>query len=1080
MWLFWIVSIFSSVVYICCQDGAFEPPEDDWVPPSTTTIAPTEPPHVFCPTDILTTYPCTCEKGGTEGLTLHCENANLAMMALGLGNVKDKLINSLLMTRNYVRRLKGSVLHNITISNLEVSYNKIEDIDGDVFDTLGESLVTLNLEGNNLKNVPSAINKLSKLQYLNLANNQITVLPANAFSGLPGVKELRLDGNKINKIFPGAFNNILRSLDKLHLQHNKIQKFERNVFKQMVKLKYLDISYNDFSKFAKTDFTDLTFLWFLNVSNNHLNEFPRSALTRNAQLRVLNASNNNLKEIDAYLLRGLRLLRDLYLAGNKIKTIAQRALITPTRLRTLDLARNSMQDIGYEMFKDMNWLERLDLSYNKISRIASNSFIRMFQVVVDLSHNNISFIGKGAFVEMSNVTVFDLSYNSISEIAPETFQNSDVNELRLDYNNITDLSKVLITNLTGIKIFNVTHNKIDKIDRKSFSKKKLYELHTIDLSYNNITEVSGNAFEKFGSIRNIIMHHNKIRKIGYGSFGTISTLLEIDISHNNISEVTSGGFTSLVSLRMLYINDNFLRTMFVVPIALNEVHIENNTITRIPPGIFPAMNSLLHLYLDYNNITRLERGSFRGLLTLRTLSLGYNNISEIPWESLEDMSSLQYLYLHGNHIKRLNRKAFGNLPVVFEVRLDFNNLQNVSSYAFEGMLQLISLNMSYNNISSIPPSAFTKLVSLQKLDISHNRVSSLENKTNGILEDLLSLEVFNASYNHLSFISDRSFPKSPWIPYKIKHIDLSHNFIPVITKTFDDGMTKVEVLKLQNNILNEIRPEVLSNLTYLRHLDLSGNELPKLPKGTFGLNLRDLEELDLSNNRLGSIDVEEVLSMKKLRLLDLRENRFATFYEELIPLMKENFTLLFKGNPLICNCHIRPLRVWISNQPDISAWNPVACHQPTWLEGRGIPTLDLEELNCKGMTQKAELPVKPDIKIRGSEVLKDHGLRVVWYVATREDVAGFKATLRNKTGILVTQQEMSYNDREYVFRDLEAEEKYELCLTAVDSLGSERQAFKSQCTEVGPVGLALRHNIENYCLILPICIAMSLFLKRYL
>ncbi|GIY61161.1 protein artichoke [Caerostris darwini] len=519
--------------------------------------------------------------------------------------------------------------------------------------------------------------------------------------------------------------------------------------------------------------------------------------------------------------------------------------------------------------------------------------------------------------------------------------------------------------------------------------------------------------------------------------------------------------------------------MFVIPIALNEIHIQHNSIKRIPPGIFPVMNSLLHLYLDYNNLTHLERGSFKGLLTLRTLSLGYNNISVVPWEALEDMSSLQYLYLHGNNLTKLGRKAFGNLPVVFELRLDHNHINNVTVNTFEGMLQLIKLNMSFNNISYIPPSTFQGLVSLRNLDISHNKISSLENKTNGILEDCLSLNIFNVSHNQMSFISERSFPKSPYIPYRITHIDLSNNFIPIITKTFDDGMRQVEILKLQNNILNEIRPGVLSNLTNIRHLDLSGNELQKLPKGSFGI-LEDMEELILRDNRLASFEVDEILSMTKLQLLDLRKNRFTSFYEELIPIMKENFTILFSGNLLSCDCHLRPLRLWMSNQPNTSQWDGVTCHEPTYLMDRSLPSLTLDDLTCKNRVfEKEGIPIKPDLQIRGSEILKDHGLRVVWYVVTREDVAGFKAVLRNMTGIQVVEEIVPYDKREYVFRDLEPDEEYQLCFRAMDSLGTEREAFETQCTIVGPVGGARRLSSSLLGMILPLLICVVVPLMRF-
>lgn len=153
-----------------------------------------------------------------------------------------------------------------------------------------------------------------------------------------------------------------------------------------------------------------------------------------------------------------------------------------------------------------------------------------------------------------------------------------------------------------------------------------------------------------------------------------------------------------------------------------------------------------------------------------------------------------------------------------------------------------------------------------------------------------------------------------------------------------------------------------------------------------------------------------------------------------------------------CDCLVRPLWTWLSNQPDTTSWRKVICHQPPHLAGRSITSLDIDELTCKGRTFAATVFIKPDIKIRGSEVTKDRGLRVVWYVATREDVAGFKATLRNTNGSLVSEQVVPYNKREYVFRDLGPTEKYQLCFVAVDSLGSDRQSYKSQCDYVGPVG----------------------------
>lgn len=63
-----------------------------------------------------------------------------------------------------------------------------------------------------------------------------------------------------------------------------------------------------------------------------------------------------------------------------------------------------------------------------------------------------------------------------------------------------------------------------------------------------------------------------------------------------------------------------------------------------------------------------------------------------------------------------------------------------SKRSFEGLLQLLNLNLSSNAIHTIPTDAFIGLPSLRKLDLSHNFISKLDNKTHGVLDDLLSLE----------------------------------------------------------------------------------------------------------------------------------------------------------------------------------------------------------------------------------------------------------------------------------------------------------------------------------------------------
>ena len=129
----------------------------------------------------------------------------------------------------------------------------------------------------------------------------------------------------------------------------------------------------------------------------------------------------------------------------------------------------------------------------------------------------------------------------------------------------------------------------------------------------------------------------------------------------------------------------------------------------------------------------------------------------------------------------------------------------MSIRAFEGLLQLLTLNLTSNKLTHIPNGAFQSLVSLRSLDLSHNKLERLDNKTHGLLDDCLSLERLNLSHNRISFITKKTFPNDPWIPYRLKEVDLSYNTMPVLTHELTVGTKKLQYLNISHNNINEIR-----------------------------------------------------------------------------------------------------------------------------------------------------------------------------------------------------------------------------------------------------------------------------------
>ncbi|XP_046403434.1 toll-like receptor 6 [Ischnura elegans] len=1074
------------------------------------------PPH-RCPSNERRIFPCRCVSG-ERGVALRCDRASLALAAAGLAlvpyettqlvrsqhdakEVPPASVESLVLSGLRVHRLKGADLLRPLVglqSLLIEDTPSLVAIDGDFLpQPINATLKSLRIIDTGIAEFPSkALKHLGNASFIEISGHQIKSLPADSFSGdiasAAKLERFHLTRGPLADLHASALAP-LRRLKTLNLSSNAIAVLPRGCFRaQREALESLDLSNNRLSQLQPHNLADLTRLASLNLSGNAFKTLPRGAFARNALLRILDLRRNQITAIDSSLLRGLRFLRRLRLSDNALQEINRGAFESATRIGTVDLARNNLSIVPARAFAGLRFAEEINLSGNRIRTIESGAFKDLYLVHIDLSHNELTEIEAESFTNCANMTLLDMSHNHLERIRKDAMDEiSYAGELLLSFNRLTDFGSLPIANMTGLRILNVSDNSLNSVPRNAFPTKGLGlpELHTIDMSRNNISSIANGVFVPLLGLRALLLSHNTLEALGGSVFGALPSLLRLSLDSNRLTSVARATFTRCASLRTLTLANNSLSAVvFAVPPALASLHLAYNEIASLgpappatPSAPWPPMNAMLDMDLTGN---RLGSGgalespdraevAFANLLTLRTLKLDGNGLKSVPHRALARLGSLSDLSLAGNDIGSLGRRAFGVLPVISTLSLANNNISQIESRAFDGLLQLLHLDLSLNKLSHLKNDIFQGLVSLQSLDLSYNQIDKLDNKTNSLLEDCLSLERLNLSHNRIAFVTRKMFPSSPYVPYKLRVVDMSYNAMPALTPELNVGTRRVQVLNVSHNTINEIRGNVIGNLTSLRELDLSYNDLSEFEPKRLPDNLT---EINIAGNKLHF--VPKILQSTKITRLDLRDNHLDRFYHELMPMIENGSKILYQGNPIGCTCTLRPLHRWLDSSalPDEAAeWSNLICDSPSFLRGLNASQLPEEKLVCpEPFNNLPDLSVNPDIKLRKAERTGPDTASISWYVTTREDVGEFSLVARqlekqpkgagrsaaggersykaSQSEEASERQRITYSQRSVVADSLPSDKGWELCLLARDSEGNQRPAKEGQCAVLPPTG----------------------------
>ncbi len=187
---------------------------------------------------------------------------------------------------------------------------------------------------------------LPKVTFLNLNGNDITDVPILQLV-VPNVEVLGLGSNKIPSLSNNTFNGLF-NLQRLYLENNPIATLLRSAFRGLVNLQLLNLENANLAKLESDTFQDTLHLWLLTLANNRLDDRTfhngEGSITNDIpNINFLDLSSNRISNISG-LFSKMHSLIELSLEKNSIGEIPSRVFENQKILQSLTVSGNPLTE----------------------------------------------------------------------------------------------------------------------------------------------------------------------------------------------------------------------------------------------------------------------------------------------------------------------------------------------------------------------------------------------------------------------------------------------------------------------------------------------------------------------------------------------------------------------------------------------------------------------------------------------------------------------------------------------------------------------------------------------------------------
>lgn len=489
---------------------------------------------------------------------------------------------------------------------------------------------------------------------------------------------------------------------------------------------------------------------------------------------------------------------------------------------------------------------------------------RDYNYTISLSYLNLEYIGDDIQIPYDlNIHELTLLYNNIFEMDPlALFQyNNRLKVVSFADNWMRTINLSLLSDVEFLGLYDCQLGSLSGNFSKNINLRSLY------LNSNYIDQIDEHTFDQNVKLDRLSLWNNQIVDLSFVK--PLTKLIYFNIGANFIERIENDTFAYMTELRTLIMDNNPLSYLnpeaFVNLINLELLNLMGCKLTSIP--MLQTLSSLTYLDISRNFLPEINHQDLVGLTNLSVLHAYNNFITYIPPTNLTDLSLLTYLDLSNNRIENLTSYKLSQMHNLETLNLFQNVMRGLNAYAFANLTNLKYLIISRNWITYIELNTFYGLDSLLELNLWGNDFVDLDPD---IFLPLRSLVVLNMKWQLLKKTNKQAFNGL----YNLTSLDLTESkFERIDLSTFSTKYCNITHLDLSKNRLITLQNSNDNSTIRIKSLDLSKNHLSRILKFYFA-NFMGLESLKLNQNVISYIDADS-LNLPSLKHLDLSVNNLC-------------------------------------------------------------------------------------------------------------------------------------------------------------------------------------------------------------